>query len=104
MSFFNNLLTVVMGNVGLLSEDPTLSESAHLAVQEILGAATRAAGLVRQLLAFSRRQVLVPKVLDLNAMLGEMRELLGGLAGERVNMTLALAPGALLLLASRRLR
>lgn len=73
---FNNLLTVITGYSGLLlsnlrPEDPTRKD-----LEEIRDAGQRAAKLVSQLLAFSRRQVLAPKVVDLNAILSDVEKLL----------------------------
>ena len=63
---FNNLLTGIIGHVGLLQEEPGLSDPAREDLAQIQRSADRAASLTRQLLAFSRRQVLSPRVLDLN--------------------------------------
>ena len=62
------------------------------AADEILGAAERAAALTRQLLAFSRKQMLEPKVLDLNAALAGTGQLLRRLIGEDVELELKLDP------------
>jgi signal transduction histidine kinase/ActR/RegA family two-component response regulator len=81
---FNNLLTVIGGYsdltlVQLREEDPLRSN-----INEVKKAAERAAGLTRQLLAFSRKQVLQPKVLDLNAVVSELEKLLRRLIGEDI--------------------
>jgi two-component system, cell cycle sensor histidine kinase and response regulator CckA len=79
---FNNLLTGIIGHVGLLREEPGLSELAHEDLAQIQRSADRAASLTRQLLAFSRRQVLAPRLLDLNEVvagcLSTLRRLVGG--------------------------
>ena len=90
---FNNLLTVVLGNVELLLHDTGPSERSRL--EEIQSAANRGATLVSQLLAFSRRQVMVRRVLDLNAMVTEVRPLLRRLIGEHIELVVWLAPGPL---------
>ena len=90
---FNNLLTVVLGNVELLLHDTGPSERSRL--EEIQSAANRGATLVSQLLAFSRRQVMVRRVLDLNAMVTEVRPLLSRLIGEHIELVVWLAPGPL---------
>jgi signal transduction histidine kinase/CheY-like chemotaxis protein len=83
---FNNLLTVVLGNVELLLEDPHLNEDERLGLQEIHRAANRGAILVSQLLTFSRRQAVVRRVLDLNAVVSEVQPLLARLIGEHIEL------------------
>jgi two-component system cell cycle sensor histidine kinase/response regulator CckA len=87
---FNNLLTVVLANVGLLARSPSLDSGSQAAVEEVHAAAIRGANLVRQLLAFSRRQRLAPRVIDLNALVREMDRLLTRLIGETVEMKTSL--------------
>ena len=88
---FNNLLTVINGYSELILN--TLPEGAPLRkeVEEIRGAGERAEALTRQLLAFGRKQVLQPKVLDLNAVLAGMKTMLGRLITE--NIDLLIVPG-----------
>ncbi|MEO7649259.1 MAG: PAS domain S-box protein [Bryobacteraceae bacterium] len=83
---FNNLLTVISGysDLLILKLQPG-DRSAHYAL-EILQAAEQATALTRQLLAFSRRQVTQPRVLDLNSVIGNMTTLLGRLIGEDVEL------------------
>jgi signal transduction histidine kinase/ActR/RegA family two-component response regulator len=84
---FNNLLTVVLGGVDLLLADArTAQERSRL--EEIQGAANRGATLVSQLLAFSRRQVMVRQVLDLNSVVTEVRPLLTRLIGEHIELVI----------------
>ena len=88
---FNNLLTVIRGYADVLAtqfaeEDPRLGE-----VREIRGAADRATSLTRQLLAVSRRQVLVTREVDLNQLVQEMERMLGRVIGE--NITVMTVPG-----------
>ena len=73
---FNNLLTVVLANASVLLRAVLLPARARVAVEEMRGAAERGANLVRQLLAFSRRQKLAPRVLDLNKLVTDMQRLL----------------------------
>jgi PAS domain S-box-containing protein len=89
---FNNLLTVIKGNVQLLldAEPGTVLTSDEL--EEIDTAADRASKLTRQLLAYSRQQVLQPCVLDLNAVVADTERMLRRLIGEDVELRTALAP------------
>jgi signal transduction histidine kinase len=89
---FNNLLTAISGYSEFLAsgiEDPRLKRHA----EEIKKASARAANLTGQLLAFSRRQVLQPRVLDLNAVVSDMDSLLRRLIGEDVELVTMLEPG-----------
>ncbi len=93
---FNNLLTVVLANASVLLRGTQLGPHTRTAVEEMRGAAERGANLVRQLLAFSRRQNLAPRVLDLNKLVLDMERLLRRLIGENVGLEVTLAPlGAL---------
>ena len=89
---FNNLLTAIKGFTELLLLDFEDHDPGRAFAAEIQGAATRAAGLTRQLLAFSRRQVLQPEVLDLNATVSEMEKMLERLVGEDLKISTALDP------------
>jgi len=80
---FNNLLTVIRGNADLLSERAE-SDPQKRNIEQIQKAADRAVGMTRQLLAFSRMQVLQPRVLDLNAIVSEMGKMLPRLIGEHI--------------------
>ncbi len=84
---FNNLLTVISGYAAMLREDPTRSEP----LDEIVHAADQAAALTRQLLAFSRRQVLRPQAVDVNEIVGGMTSMLERIIGEDVRVTVQLA-------------
>src|SRR5439155_26125059 len=89
---FNNLLTAVLGNANLLQEEPGLSGSVRDEITEIVKAAERAAGLTRQLLAFGRKQVMQPTVVDVNALVTDMGHMLRRLIGEHIQLATALAP------------
>ena len=91
---FNNLLTAIIGTTALVLEDRGLESRARLDIQEIEKAAKRAAGLTRQLLIFSRQQVLEPRALDLNALVGDLEKMLHRLIGEDIE--LRTKPAALL--------
>jgi len=89
---FNNLLGVIMGygeivHGRLADEDPLKGK-----VAQILKAGERAAELTRQLLAFGRKQVLQPKILDLNAVVSNMQKMLPRVLGEDVELVAALEP------------
>ena len=86
---FNNLLTVVMGNVSLLLGEASLNTDRRERLDEIQRAAGRGANLVSQLLAFSRRQVMVRRVVDLNVIVAEVQPLLARLIGEHVQLVMA---------------
>ena len=86
---FNNILTAIMGYAGLASTlAPEGSELAS-SVNEIQHGAERAAGLTGQLLAFSRKQMLQPEVIDLNAVVSGIRNLLRRLLGEQIAITVS---------------
>jgi len=90
---FNNLLTVILsyGDVvaaGLPPGDPFKSD-----VEEIVAAGKRAADLTRQLLMFSRQEILQPKVLDLNAIVGALAKMLRRVVGEDVELCVVSGPG-----------
>ena len=92
---FNNILTVIEGYANLLTNERTLNAENREAVHEILDSAHRAAALTRQLLAFSRQQVLRPRVLDINEAIGGVEKMLRRLIGENIEFVTkleALAP------------
>lgn len=83
---FNNMLGVIIGHasLGLMKIDPTHSLHSHMV--EINNAAERSADLTRQLLAFARKQVIEPKVLDLNDTISGMLKMLQRLIGEDIHL------------------
>ena len=81
---FNNLLTAIFGSSDLLLEDLTVDDQRRADVEDIKKAAQRAAALTRQLLAFSRKQVLALQVLDLNALIADLEKMLRRLIGEDI--------------------
>ncbi|HME69306.1 MAG TPA: PAS domain S-box protein [Myxococcota bacterium] len=89
---FNNLLTAINGYSGLLLERVPRDHPLRPDLQEIHRAGERAAALTHQLLAFSRRQVLKPERLDLNAVISEMENMLRRLIGEHIEVRTNLAP------------
>ena len=89
---FNNLLTVITAYSDLTLDRLPAEDPLRRNVDEIGKSANRAAALTRQLLAFSRQQVLQPRVLDLNAVVAEMEKMLGRLIGEDVRLSTVLDP------------
>ncbi len=81
---FNNLLTVIKGHSELLIDRMKPSEDTYGSTQQIMRTADRAASLTRQLLAFSRMQVLQPRILDLNTLVADMSKLLRRLVREDI--------------------
>jgi PAS domain S-box-containing protein len=88
---FNNLLTAITGYSELVAEELGPSHRSQRDVDEIRGAAKSAASLTRQLLAFSRRQVLNPQVLDIDQVLQRMQHLLGRVIGEHITLAIKLS-------------
>ena len=84
---FNNLLTTIIGYSELISEEQDLTMLTKERVQEIRDSADRAAALTRQLLAFSRKQVLQPRVIDLNSLIANLSRMLRRLVGEDIDLT-----------------
>ena len=89
---FNNMLTVITSYSDLLFEDLAEGDPKRDDLTQIIKAATGAAALTRQLLAFSRQQVIQPRVLDVNAVVESTRKLLTRLIGEDVALVATLAP------------
>jgi two-component system, cell cycle sensor histidine kinase and response regulator CckA len=89
---FNNLLTAILGSTELLLADTDPGDPRREDVQEIGRAAHRAAGLVRQLLAYSRKQVMQPRLVNLNTVAHEIGGLLRRVVGERIALRLDLDP------------
>jgi signal transduction histidine kinase len=89
---FNNLLTAIIGYTDLIAEHLDESSALRRDVSEIRKAADRGAALTRELLAFSRKQFLRPMVLDLNATVAGLQQMLPRAIGEHICTTLRLAP------------
>ena len=83
---FNNMLSVIMGYTGFALQSVQLDDPLHADLTQVQVAAEKAAGLTRQLLAFSRKQVLRPEVIDLNHTVEECRKLLTRLLGEDIEL------------------
>jgi len=89
---FNNLLTVILSYSSLLLEETDLAPDVRESMEEIRKAAEGAAGLTRQLLAFSRQQVMKPQILDVNGIVTSTEKLLNRLIGEDIKLVTTLAP------------
>ena len=87
---FNNLLTVIIGYSEFVLGGMKSEEPARVMIHEIKRAGERAESLTRQLLAFSRREVVQPRVLDLNVVLTDMQKMLRRMIGEDIDLTIAL--------------
>ena len=98
---FNNLLTVILGLCELLLADRNPDDPRQADIAEIQEAGTRAAGLTRQLLAFSRKQIIEPTLLDMNVIVADLRAMLARLIGEDVKVVLDLGADLALVEADR---
>src|SRR5229473_1213161 len=87
---FNNLLTAILGSTQLLLHATPPGDSRREDAEEIRNAGLRAAELTRQLLAFSRRQVLAPRVLELNTVVANMDKMLRRLIGDDIELVISL--------------
>ena len=90
---FNNLLMVITGNAGVLLHDAVCSEKMKSRLEEIQLASDRGADLTRQLLAFSRKQVMQPVILNVNDIARNLEKMLKRLIGENITLTSHLEPG-----------
>ncbi len=89
---FNNILSIIMGHGELLLATTGGDERARNGLEQIRRAASRAASLTQQLLAFSRKQVLQPKVLDLNEAVADVQKMLARVIGEDIELIAKLHP------------
>ena len=89
---FNNLLTSIIGNVELALFDIDRDEPLYEILQEVKAAGEKASLLTRQLLAFSRKQILQPEVLDLNEVLPDISKMIRRIIGEDIELETVLAP------------
>ena len=87
---FNNLLTVILGYLEAVRQSPKMPSMLKSDVDEAVGAANRAAGLTRQLLAFSRRQVLQPRVVVLDTLLRNLSAMLQMIVREKIDLRMDL--------------
>jgi signal transduction histidine kinase len=89
---FNNLLTVIRGNSDLLIDREGIDNFQKRCLEQIQKASNRAVSMTRQLLAFSRMQVLQPRILDLNGIVAEMGKMLPRLIGEHIEYSFLADP------------
>jgi two-component system, cell cycle sensor histidine kinase and response regulator CckA len=89
---FNNLLMVIQGSVNLILMDPSADNPHRQDLQEIVRATERAAALTRQLLAFGRKQVLRPKVVNINATIEDLNKMIGRVIGADIELRTELDP------------
>lgn len=89
---FNNILTVIQGHASLLRSYGELTPQAAQSAEQISQASERAAGLTRQLLTFSRRQMMQPKQLDFNVVVSNMTRMLGRILGEDIALQFNYSP------------
>ncbi|OPY67492.1 MAG: Blue-light-activated protein [Syntrophorhabdaceae bacterium PtaU1.Bin034] len=90
---FNNLLTVIEGYCTIIQMRIPTGDPLRAMLDEVRLAGERAAALTRQLLAFSRKQILAPVTLDLNSLVADLRKMLGRLIGEDITLSTVLRPG-----------
>jgi nitrogen-specific signal transduction histidine kinase/CheY-like chemotaxis protein len=85
---FNNMLTIIQGHTSKLLMDPNLTPTVQDATLAVYGAAERAAGLTRQLLMFSRKNIMRPRPLNLHEVVASLGKMLGRLLGETIELRL----------------
>lgn len=88
---FNNMLSAILGFAGIIASELPVADPLAADVKEIITAAERASLLTRQLLAFSRKQILEPKVVDLGAQLRDVEKMLRRILGEDIELSMSLA-------------
>jgi two-component system cell cycle sensor histidine kinase/response regulator CckA len=98
---FNNLLMVIQGYADLMTERVPEGDSMRRSAEQIQNAARRASSLTQQLLAFSRKQMLAPKILNIHSVVGDMEKILRRLIGEDVELQTSTEPDLWLVKADR---
>jgi len=91
---FNNLLTAITGNISLALMDVPAGDALAETLKDAMKAAESAAALTRQLLAFSRKQIVEPRVVGVNDLVSNMKKMLGRIIGEDIALKTVLAPDA----------
>lgn len=89
---FNNILTIIQGHASLLLDNPTMDEEAIKSLNHITDGVDRTAGLVKQMLAFSRQQVMQQKVLEIKSTMADIADMLHRLLGTSVVLNFDIAP------------
>jgi PAS domain S-box-containing protein len=89
---FNNILATMLMELGLLREEPGLSEDVRAGLHDLVASVGRATGLTRQILAFSRRQLMQMKPLRLDTLLTDLHKMLGRMLGETIQIGLRALP------------
>jgi len=90
----NNMMTAILGYCGLMLDELPAGHHLRADVEEMRAAGERAADVTRQLLAFSRRQVLQPRVVDVNELVGQLEKLLGRTLGGEIALEILCEPTA----------
>jgi signal transduction histidine kinase/CheY-like chemotaxis protein len=96
---FNNILTVIQGHAALLLDNPSLDTESVKSLNQIVSGVERTAKLIKQMLAFSRKQIMQREVLDLNQIATNVTDMLGPLLGESIVVRRSLAQDPLHILA-----
>jgi signal transduction histidine kinase/CheY-like chemotaxis protein len=96
---FNNILTVIQGHAALLLDNPSLDAESVKSLNQIVSGVERTAKLIKQMLAFSRKQIMQREVLDLNLVATNVTDMLGPLLGESIVVRRSLAQNPLHVLA-----
>jgi signal transduction histidine kinase len=89
---FNNMLTIISGYNRMLLDELSMVDPLRGYAEGILKAADRAAALIRQLLTFSRRQLIQPRLLNVNSLIRNTEKILQRLVGEDIELTMVLRP------------
>jgi two-component system cell cycle sensor histidine kinase/response regulator CckA len=98
---FSNVLTTVQGYAALLLEDLPAKDPRRSDLEEIMRAASHAADFTHQLHTFSRKQMIEPRLIDVNAVISDLEKMLGRMIGEDIALTVQLGPGPLSVVADR---
>lgn len=98
---FNNVLMLISGYATQLREDPKLSKASRSLCDELITATSRAVSVTRQLLAFSRKHPITPRIVDLNDVINDLKKMVARLLPDVVHMNVDLQSGGLVVYADR---